>query len=312
MTTSRKLLSILIFKLLFLASILLLFFFSIMPQNEHMYNAALIEKVKRLETIDDPKIVLIGNSNAAFGFESQMIEEKFGMPVTNMGMHAALGNAFHEEMAKINVTPGDIYIVCHTDYGDEDEIGDGVLAWSTIENHAELWQLLRAKDILPMLRSYPAYLNKSLDTWSRNKGNRYYRESPYSRESFNIYGDVEYDRNCKWKQNESVEEVIPTISNACENRLNSLNSYLEKKGAKLVIAGYPIIVDGEASEEFNAQIEEFEKELEKRFDCEVISDYRDYFYDKSFFYDTAYHLTNEGAAVRTEQLIRDLENYFSK
>lgn len=134
----QRRLFILIFKMLFLTAILLIFFASIMPQNEHMYNAALIEKVERLETIEGPKIVLIGNSNVAFGFESRTIEEEFGMPVVNMGLHGALGNAFHEEMVKINVAPGDIYVICHTDYGDDDKIDDGVLAWSTIENHIEL------------------------------------------------------------------------------------------------------------------------------------------------------------------------------
>ena len=312
MTTSRKHLFILIFKMFFLTSILLLFFYSIMPQNKHMYNAALIDKVDRLETINEPKIVLIGNSNVAFGFESRMVEEKFNMPVVNMGMHAQLGNAFHEEMAKINVTPGDIYIVCHTDYGDDDTIEDGVLAWSTIENHAELWKLLRVKDVPLMLRAYPTYLNRSLETWSRNKGNRYYRESPYSRESFNIYGDVEFDRECKWKQDGHVDEITPNISDVCISRLNSLDAYLEKRGAELVIAGYPIMVDGEPSEGFREQMEQFEQKLEERCECNVISDYQDYFYDRSYFYDTVYHLTNEGTVMRTEEWISDLESYFSK
>lgn len=45
----------------------------------------------------------------AFGFQSEQIEEAFGLPVVNLGLHGGLGNAFHEEMAKINVCEGDIY-----------------------------------------------------------------------------------------------------------------------------------------------------------------------------------------------------------
>ena len=103
--------------------------------------------------------------------------------------------------------------------------------------------------------------------------------------------------------------MAPQISEACIHRLNSLNRYLQKRGAKAVIAGYPIIVDGEASEQFIGQILQFELELRRQCDCEVISDYQDYFYDREYFYDTPYHLTNEGAAIRTEQLIHDLERY---
>ena len=108
---SKKRLSILIFKLFIFAVILIAFFFRLSPQYEHYYSASLIDKMERLDSIEEPKVVLIGNSNLAFGINSKMIEEKFGMPVVNMGFHGSLGNAFHEEMAKINITPGDIYVI---------------------------------------------------------------------------------------------------------------------------------------------------------------------------------------------------------
>ncbi len=41
----------------------------------------------------------------------------------------------------------------------------------------------------------------------------------------------------------------------------------------------------------------------------MISDYRDYCYDVSYFYDGMYHLNTEGARKRTSQLIMDLEQY---
>ena len=49
--------------------------------------------------------------------------------------------------------------------------------------------------------------------------------------------------------------------------------------------------------------------MAKRLDCPVISDYRDYFFDYKYFYNSFLHLTTEGAALRTEQLIEDLEEY---
>lgn len=54
------------------------------------------------------------------------------------------------------------------------------------------------------------------------------------------------------------------------------------------------------------------KDLRRQCKCEIISDFSDYFYDKSYFYDTRHHLSNEGTVMRTEQLISDLESYFSK
>lgn len=307
MTTNKKDLYILIFKLMLFAAIILFFFDHIMPQYEHIYTASLVDKAERLESIDEPKIVLIGDSNVAFGFDSQRIEERFGMPVVNMGLHGGIGAAFHDEMAKMNVTQGDIYVICHIDYSDQDLIDDPVLAWSTIENHKQLWKLIRGKDIYPMLKAYPTYLNKALEVWSRGTGNGILSDTAYSREAFNEYGDVVFERECK--MDGDVNEVVPQISETCIHRLNLLNDYLQERGAKAVIAGYPIIVDGQPSEQFTGQILQFEQELNSRCDCEVISDYQDYFYDKEYFYDTQHHLTNEGAGIRTEQLIHDLEYY---
>lgn len=150
-------------KLLFLQCVILGFFYYVSNQYSEDYCAALIDKVERLKSIEEPKIVLLGNSNIAFGIDSAMIEEELGMPVVNMGLHGNLGNMFHEEMARINVTEGDIYVLCHTSYDDPSVILDPVIGWITIENHFELYSILRHEDIWPMLKAYPIYLKRCLD-----------------------------------------------------------------------------------------------------------------------------------------------------
>lgn len=149
---------------------LVVFLSLIMPQYSDSYNVGLIDKVERLESIEEPKIVLIGNSNLAFGIQSELLEKEIQMPVVNMGLHGGLGNAFHEEMAKINVHEGDIYVLCHTEYNDDGDIKDPTLAWTTIEDHIELWKLLRKEDILPMLRAYPNYLRKCINLCISEEG----------------------------------------------------------------------------------------------------------------------------------------------
>ena len=61
------------------------------PQYLGNYQASLIDKVERLESIEEPKIVLIGDSNLAFGIDSEKIEEGHGIPVVNMGLHGGFG-----------------------------------------------------------------------------------------------------------------------------------------------------------------------------------------------------------------------------
>lgn len=76
----------------------------------------------------------------------------------------------------------------------------------------------------------------------------------------------------------------------------------------MVIAGYPIAY-GEYSTFREEDFIAFKSELENVIDCEIISDYTDYFYPYDYFYDTSLHMTAEGAEIRTEQLISDLNRW---
>lgn len=293
---------------------LLLFFGKIiMPQYLYGYNAALLDKMERLESIKEPKIVLIGNSNLAFGIKSELLEEAFDMPVVNMGLQGSLGNAFHEEMAKANVQEGDIIIIAHTEFTDEDTIGDPVIAWLTLENHPGLWKLLRTKDIPDMYFAFPDYAKRALTLWSFKEGNEQNYGDVYSRLAFNEYGDIAFERqSSKLDADTYFTEgmvKVPGINDTCVNRLNELNQYVTERGAALFVAAYPIadVAVTPPAQDYIA----FQEKLQESLDCPVISDYTDYFMDKSYFYDTNYHLTDEGAVLRTNQLIQDLQQWMA-
>ena len=254
--------------------------------------------------------MLIGNSNVSFGFQSELIEEAYGMPVVNMGLHGGLDNAFHEKMAKINVQPGDVYVICHHTFADDGKVDDVELAWITLENHTELWNLISRRDITSMALGLPTYMKKASVIWglgliSKEAAKNYNAETDacYSREAFNEYGDVAYPR----EEGTFVfkEQSLPEINDICIQRLNELNAYLKERGATMVVAGYPIGKGKYTPSE--KEFVEFQQKLQKRLDCQVISDYRDYFFDYSYFYNSFLHLTNEGARLRTEQLNKDLE-----
>lgn len=53
----------------------------------------------------------------------------------------------------------------------------------------------------------------------------------------------------------------------------------------------------------------FQQQLESKLDCPVISDFTDYFIDYQYFFDTAFHLTDEGTRIRTQLLADDLRKY---
>ena len=83
----KFIIKVIIFTVLFVISfvcLILVDLFVIGSQFNHSYQASLIDKIARLESINEPKIILVGDSNVAFGFDSALIEQKIGMPVVNM------------------------------------------------------------------------------------------------------------------------------------------------------------------------------------------------------------------------------------
>ena len=254
--------------------------------------------------------IVLGNSNVCFGLDSELIEEELGMPVVDMGLHGGLGNAFHERMIQFGVSEGDIVIVCHTTFSDDDSILDPELVWITLEKHKELWPLIASNDYVPLLKGYPKYFVTSTIKWIRGGADNVPSETTcYSRSAFNEYGDIikRFDAAYEFVDG-SV--VIPSINDTCMNRLNEMNQYVSDRGAALLVAGYPVGYGEYTPDE--TEWDAFEDELRSKLDCDVISHYADYFIPYELFYDTRLHLSEEGARIRTEQLIEDLKGWMNE
>lgn len=279
----------------------------VMPQYEGNYQASTLDKVKLLEETQGPKIVLVGNSNLAFGIDSARMEEELGMPVVNMGVHGGVGNAFNERAALLNVDEGDLYVICHTNYDDTDSIKNQKLAWITIENHPQLYAFIRAKDWPDMIRAYPTYLRDCLRLWRSGEGNQETNDA-YRRSAFNAYGDNYYPRPEGGEDVDFSLVVINHINEESAQRLNTLYRELRSKGADMVVAAYPIAAYEQAPS--SAEYYDMGLEMSRALDCIVISDFRDYMFDPAYFWDTHSHLTDAGVQIRTQQLIEDIRAYF--
>lgn len=297
-------------KLLVLFALILAFLLSVMPQYERYYNASLIDKVNRLESLEGPKLVLIGDSNLAFGMNSEELEAAVGLPVVNMGLHSGIGNEFHERMALLNVQAGDIYIICHFTYADTGGIDDATLAWLALEDHFDLWRLLRWSDFFTMLKGYPAYLRKCLDLWAPGYGNQDAGAvNVYSRSCFNEYGDIEWQDQGLELDFGDYQSYPPPVGPVAVERLNALNDTLTAQGATMLIAGYPIA--DTSARATDAEFDAAEALLREQLDAPVISHYTDYIYPCEDFFNSKYHLNNVGKELRTQQLIADLSAYLA-
>lgn len=283
-------------------------FFVMGSQYQQSYDAAAIDKAERLMSLNEAKIVLVGNSNVAYGFDSRLIEEEMGLPVVNMGLDRFLGNAFNERLALLNIHEGDIVVIAHSSFSDEGKAPNGLLLWYTIEMHPKLWRAVGVRDIPALAAAYPQYFFNAFCLWIKGEGNLDDGSMHHSRSAFNSYGDIASRPPLEYPFRffeGSVE--MPEINDTCIKRLNRLNAKLRERGAHMVVAACPI-ADGEFSPA-RAEVERFADELECRLDCPIISDYADYFYPYELFYDSALHMTAEGAKLRSEMLVGELKEW---
>ena len=291
------------------SAFLVFFFTKISPQYTANYQASIIDKIARLESLESPKIILVGNSNLVYGINSELIQKEMGMPVVNLGLHGGLGNMFHEDMAKLNIGEGDIVVVCHTEYADGNSLGNPELTWLTIENHQNLWKIIRPDDVGALLTGLPSYVLKASYYWIT--GEEDHTVINYNqRVMFNEYGDNIYPREEQVFEFGPDVVKVPEINDNFITRINEFYAYCNEKGADLVLAGYPI-ADGEytpPAEDYR----KFQEELEQRLECEVISDFTDYMFPYDMFFNTYLHLTTEGAEIRSKQLVEDLKLYLEE
>ena len=290
------------------AALTALLFAGIAPQFEQSYNAAIIDKMARLRSLDSPKLVLVGDSNLAYGTDSAILEERFGLPVVNLALHGGLGNQFHERMLQGELGEGDIIVLCHTSYGDGTNI-DTELAWITIEDHFDLWPIVPPDARGEMLKTLPKYAVRCARLFITGTGNQETSDS-YRRSAFNVYGDVAVERPDGIHEKTGAQHTgLLHYSETGIRHLNELTAACEAAGASLYVTAYPVMDDGHAPapEKFRAVTDAMQEELS----CRIISDFEDYYFPPEMFFNTAYHMTSNGAHLRSLQLADDLARALS-
>lgn len=292
--------------------ILALFVFGIvMPQYATDYTAALADKYERLASVEEPKIILIGDSNVAFGFNSEMIQDAFDMPVVNFGLHGGLGVAFHSDIAKSQISEGDIVIIAPCSYHDELELGNPLLAWMAVENNLFMLRNMPVQAVTELVKAFPTYLKRALTRWTDNEGNLPLgEESPYRRCAFNLFGDYALTRSeCTMVDgNYGAYFDSKELAEYVQDYWNDYNEFVESKGARLYMSCPPIL-ELTLYNDSEKILADLQMQLETGLSFPTISKLTDYVYPLEYFYDTGFHLNDRGKAIRTKQLISDLSLY---
>ena len=263
-------------------------------------------QLKRIQQIQEPKIVFIGGSGCGFGLCSPIIMEHFQMPVVNTGTHASLGLRLQLLLFKPYIMKGDVVIVIpeYAHYLGDFYLGDETAIRILSSHYTEGYKLLNFKQQIHLLKYVP---NAYKDAKSA-RSIKTIDHSPYSALSLNEYGDVEMYEHRKHQKISNRRDDMGKEKHLQKESIRLLcdfNQYCIDKGAKMLI--FPPAFRDEAFEQNRNQIDEIWKALTKNH-LPIVSVPTNYELPDSLFYDTDYHLTYQGVIYRTNMLIEDLDS----
>lgn len=278
------------------------------PQFTTSDHAALLDKYERLCSVQEPKIILLGGSSLTFGMDSETLEKNMQMPVVNFGLHASIKPAFYLNLSDDNINAGDVVVLCfeYVGYSDYHSIPFDYLY--TLENYPAFWRAVPVHEYKFLAADYfDQYAVKKIKRMLRNEDRpETITNFVYRRDAFNAWGDVVYYRpdlrDTKFKKEYTFK--TSSIGPRVIKHFNRYYASAKKQGAQVFIS-FPPIAKNAIEYDLNA-IQEFQTTLDEKLDIPIISKITDYIYEDKYFFDTYYHLNEQGVSLRTEQLQKDL------
>ena len=250
-----------------------------------------------------PSIVLVGGSSVVYGFQSPVLMDSLQLPVINNGMQAGLGLKLSIDNCARYLIPTDILIIIpeYSHFFDETAWGGLYLADLFYLNPKDFFPLLNIYQYRAVLNNTPQHIQGKISYLISHLLNGE-EDSDYSLSAFNEYGDkvahyglpsknFYYERPIKLQTDKVNSKYFHILYDQIEE--------IEQRGIKVFIFPAPIAESLYESDKVNVDF--VTKELMKNrrgFLC----DPSECVYPDSMFYDTYYHLSQQGGEINTCKL----------
>ena len=268
------------------------------------------------------RLIVISGSNGLYGINNTILEQETGLPVINMATHAGLPLDYLMARSLKYVKSGDIVVLPleFAYYGrpkfEEWEMQSLFYWGKSFLRDLPLWQSFEYLIRVPTEVFRKQMKSKTLpteDEWIKA-------------------GQCDFSKQIKFTQiGQEYLQKDGTYLSGDKNIYNKLNGYglsttefrlkqiaeykrlIESKGAKFFLT-YPALLENEAfnlkDENIQRSIKFFEEKLSK-FGLILNCSPENSYFERKYFYDTEYHLTNEGAVKRSKNLGKCLRKTFS-
>jgi len=291
------------------------------------YLASLIDKNNLLKNTNPPRLIFIGASNLAFGIDSEKMQNEFGMPVINMGIHGNLGLAFLLNNVRKYLQTGDIVILAIEYYlgeFDYNTVNYAVNVFPESEEYVDYGLDYYKQKVNYTFNEIHLYRKKLQNKFFGKKLNlkelkintendmNLFDTAIYARNKFNANGDV-----ISHLDKEPLKEIKGRILlekkdyDEYMDMLNEFYEYAVNKGAKVYFT-FPSYPESELVK-YKRVISDYNEELKENLKIDILNSPEDMAYPDSLFFDTVYHLNKQGREKRTDYTISLLkEKVFNK
>ena len=310
----KTLLFLLIFIIIFCSYLILCWFvLKINVKDVFFHSPLLTMKIDYAKSIEEPKIVIVGGSSVLLGINADQIEKEIEFPVVNFGTHADVHDLSMYKLKKI-LKPGDIvigvfeynlYYSKKRSWFERIGIRENIIYeigkdYFRNSSNIEKTKLLAIsmRDIIYRLNTNNQ-LNDSYELKNITEKGDQNRRLMYSDELFKkmrkkIYAD-DFKLNAKNK-NYLLSDLSEFINWCGENNIGYIGSFPPLLQQQLYLNNEKYI-------KFFSDIQNYYQSMQ----IKTIASPQKFFYPKSYFYNTMYHLNSYGKKINTNYLISFLK-----
>ena len=278
---------------------------------DRTFNAGYADRYTRLKTTEGKRIILIAGSSGSFGLKSELLAGHYpDYSIINLSGSYQFGMRTVSHYLMNNVHQGDVIIFAPEYYDDmyANTLSEEIANWMYLESNYNMLEELNINEVrASILDTYPKFLNERRKLLPGKEKVR----SVLARANFNVYGDIAVERAHR-ANTQMYKPEMKLIDPRGIEWFTYVFSELSSRGATCLFS-FPPVSDGESGKAAWAPAyEKFTEKLVSAFenaDVTVISNAADYVFAEDVFYDNRYHMTLEGAEMRTLKLIQDLDAF---
>lgn len=282
-------------------------------QYGETYYAALPKQYDRLCSVNEPKVIVVGGSNVAFGLDSELFEELYGRPSVAFGLYGSFGVKVMMDWSKANINSGDIVVLAPELSSDALSLYFGAESvLKATEGRFDILSKIAFENVGDILGASWGFASTKIKNSRSEEG--FDIEGVYRESAVNEYGEIGKDLFPREGNilatgylSEPVTYDPATISAEFIDYVNEYTAYCQFRGATVYYSFSPVNERAVNPMTMYEDTANYYMYLREKLDCEVISNPTDYIYDYRYFYDTNFHLNDSGVVLRTAQLVRDLK-----